>query len=135
MRYGIPLISLGILILILGAIPLPFHTTITVSRNFTLPPWITSVTITVNSGNFTIYTPNSEIQASKGYSGFFTSPFSIQGEGNVTITGDNIKLFYSNTYKYVSFFIIIVGIEIEIAQIIYNRIKKKKLNVLKRDKL
>ncbi|AWR96767.1 hypothetical protein DFR86_03820 [Acidianus sulfidivorans JP7] len=138
MRYGIPLISLGILIIFLGFISFPFHLTMTIYRNFTLPPWIHSASIKVNSGNFTIYVFNKsgnlvEINnASKGYSKNFNDTFIMYGLGNATVTLYNMKLFYTTAYKYISYDIIAVGVEIEIIQTIYNRHKNnRRFNIKK----
>lgn len=123
MRYGISLISLGILLLLLGYFTLPFPININVHYAYTLPPWIPSAKVTVLKGNFTIFTYDKVMEVSEGYSNTFNSSFTILGNGTAIVRGDGIKVFYGNLYEYVSILLIAIGAEIEILGVINERRK------------
>lgn len=123
MRFGLSLISLGILLLALGVITFPFPIAVKVNENYTVPAWISSAKVTVVEGNFTIFTYKQAMMVGAGYSNVFHEQFGIIGNGTAIITIQGIRLFYNNIYEFVSLFLIIIGGEIEIITILNNRKK------------
>ena len=121
MRLGIILISVGILILVLGEISFPLHTSLTVTHHFTSPPWFTSGKIYVNNGTFTVYSDYLIENLTKGQS-ICLNNFTLIGKGNATVTFSGFKIFYTRNYITFSEIVIILGVVLEILRIIRLRL-------------
>jgi len=123
LRYGLVLLSMGIIILLLGEVVFPFNPTVRVKDQFTMPPWFKSATVNVVHGKYQIKSEGLEENLSQGAVACFTN-FTMNGNGTALVTLHGLTLFYGKDFMDVSISLMIVGILVEVSREAINRMRK-----------
>lgn len=124
MKVGRFLISVGLLILILSQITFPISSTVYVNSTFTMPPWYSHATIKVINGTFLIQKGYQYILLRNGSSINLNGEFKMYGNGNASIILSDFKIIDNFEYNVIMLIIIILGIIIEILQVIKGKNRK-----------